>query len=141
MHTQTVARTWQERVLCFFLRWVGGVSLLALVAVFMPYSWMDTIHQALGMGTLPAVPIVGYLARSLSLFYALMAVGLAMIFGVLKVVNRILSLAVAGLGAYLVFMPFLPNAQLLVGRWQDHTHGFHYASALARAAYSSAGRI
>jgi hypothetical protein len=51
---------------------VGTVSLFALVAVFMPYAWMDTIHRAIGMGSLPSQPIVGYLARTLSMFYALM---------------------------------------------------------------------
>jgi hypothetical protein len=54
------------------LQWGGTVSLFALVAVFMPYAWMDNIHRAIGMGSLPSQPIVGYLARSLSLFYALM---------------------------------------------------------------------
>jgi hypothetical protein len=72
MQTQSISRPWQERLLCFLLRWVGAVSLLALVAAFMPYAWMDSIHRALGMGTLPEMPVVGYLARSLSLFYALM---------------------------------------------------------------------
>jgi hypothetical protein len=61
-----------DRVLRFLLRYIGTVSLLALVAVFMPYAWMDATHRWLGMGTLPAEPIVGYLARSLSLFYALL---------------------------------------------------------------------
>jgi hypothetical protein len=61
-----------DRVLCFLLRYVGGVSTLALVAVFMPYSWMNATHRWLGMGELPSQPIVGYLARSLSLFYALL---------------------------------------------------------------------
>jgi hypothetical protein len=65
-------RTWSERVLRFMLRYIGGVSLLALVAVFMPEAWMDATHRALGMGPLPAEPIVGYLARSLSMYYALM---------------------------------------------------------------------
>ena len=37
----------------------------------MPYSWMRAIHQWLGMGELPDQPIVGYLARSTSVFYAL----------------------------------------------------------------------
>jgi hypothetical protein len=69
---KTTPRSWSERVLRFLIRYVGTVSLLALVPVFMPYAWMEGIHQALGMGTLPAQPIVGYLARSLSLFYALM---------------------------------------------------------------------
>lgn len=72
MRKQALSRSWQERLLCFLLRWVGSVSLLALVAAFMPYAWMNRIHGALGMGTLPSEPVVGYLARSLSLFYALM---------------------------------------------------------------------
>jgi len=55
---------------------MGSVSLLALVAVVMPYSWMNAVHGWLGMGTLPAEPIVGYLARSTSGFYALLG-GLA----------------------------------------------------------------
>jgi hypothetical protein len=68
----TTTRTWAERVLSFLLRYIGGVALLAIVAVFIPYEWMNSIHKALGMGALPAEPIVGYLARSLSLFYALL---------------------------------------------------------------------
>jgi hypothetical protein len=59
-----------ERLLRFVLRYIGTVSLLALLAVFMPYTWMDATHRWLDMGPLPAEPIVGYLARSLSLFYA-----------------------------------------------------------------------
>ncbi len=60
-----------EFLLRFFLRWVGAVAMLAIVAVVMPYSWMDAIHRALGMGPLPSEPVVGYLARSLSAFYAM----------------------------------------------------------------------
>jgi hypothetical protein len=65
-------RNLSERLLRFLLRYIGGVSLFALVAVVMPYSWMDATHRWLGMGPLPANPVVGYLARSLSLFYALL---------------------------------------------------------------------
>ncbi len=65
-------RTLSERFLRLLLRYIGSVSLLALVAVFMPGTWMDVTHRWLGMGALPAVPIVGYLARSLSLFYGLL---------------------------------------------------------------------
>jgi hypothetical protein len=60
-----------EKVLVWLLRVSGVILLLALVAVVMPFSWMEEIHRWLGMGELPAGPIVGYLARSLSLFYAL----------------------------------------------------------------------
>lgn len=57
--------------LILLLRIIGTASLLALVAVAMPYAWMDSIHAGLGMGALPSDPIVGYLARTLSAFYAL----------------------------------------------------------------------
>jgi hypothetical protein len=62
--------TEKERFFKLFLRISGSVALLALVAVFMPYSWMNVIHQQLGLGELPNQPIVGYLARSTSAFYA-----------------------------------------------------------------------
>lgn len=65
-----------ERMLKIFLRVVGSSTLLATVAVFMPYAWMDAIHRMLGMGELPSEPIVGYLARSTSAFYAIIG-GLA----------------------------------------------------------------
>lgn len=53
-----------------FLQIIGTAGLLAVGAVVMPYSWMNALHQYLGMGTFPAEPIVGYLARSTSAFYA-----------------------------------------------------------------------
>ncbi len=63
--------TFQERFLRLFLRVIGAAALLALPCALMPFTWMDQIHRGLGMGQLPAGPIVGYLARSTSLFYAL----------------------------------------------------------------------
>ena len=62
----------QNQVLRLFLRIIGTAGLFAIIAVFMPYSWMNAIHKWLGMGELPAEPIVGYLARSTSAFYALL---------------------------------------------------------------------
>jgi len=62
----------QERVFRAFLRILGSVSLLALVFVAAPYAWMDAIHRWLGMGKLPEEPVVGYLARSTSAFYAIL---------------------------------------------------------------------
>jgi hypothetical protein len=64
--------TKQDRFFKLFLRIIGTAALLAVVAVVMPYSWMNAIHQWLGMGQLPPEPIVGYLARSTSAFYALL---------------------------------------------------------------------
>jgi len=60
----------QERLFKLFLRIIGTAALFALVAVIMPYSWMNAIHRWLGLGDLPKEPIIGYLARSTSAFYA-----------------------------------------------------------------------
>ena len=61
-----------EDVLRWYLRLVGTASLLALPCALMPFSWMDATHRWLELGPLPSEPIVLYLARSLSLFYALL---------------------------------------------------------------------
>jgi hypothetical protein len=60
----------RETVLQGLLRVIGGAALLALPCALMPDAWMNATHRWLGLGDLPAGPIVGYLARSLSLFYA-----------------------------------------------------------------------
>jgi len=53
-----------------FLVLCGVLTLFALPAVFMPTEMMDSFHRDLGLGELPKVPIVDYLTRSLSAFYA-----------------------------------------------------------------------
>ena len=60
-----------EKVLVWLLRISGIILLTALVPVVMPFGWMQVIHRYLGMGELPTGPIMGYLTRSLSLFYAM----------------------------------------------------------------------
>jgi surface polysaccharide O-acyltransferase-like enzyme len=60
------------RRLVLLMRIVGSVTLLATVAVFMPRSWMAACHAWLGMGAFPDAPVVEYLARSLSAFYAVL---------------------------------------------------------------------
>src|SRR6266496_2516264 len=60
-----------EKVLVLLLRFVGVPALFALVAVFMPVSWMAATHRWLGLGEMPTGPVVEYLARSVSAFYAL----------------------------------------------------------------------
>src|SRR5581483_12132009 len=64
--------TKSDKVLVILLRIVGVGSLFALVAVFMPSSWMAAAHRWLGLGEMPTGPVVEYLARDLSAFYALM---------------------------------------------------------------------
>ena len=46
-----------ERWLKLILRIFGTSALAALVFVAAPYSWMDGIHQWLGLGKLPSEPI------------------------------------------------------------------------------------
>jgi len=60
------------KMLALILRISGMLMLTALVAVIMPFAWMQEIHNGLlGMGDMSGGPIVEYLARSLSLLYAL----------------------------------------------------------------------
>ncbi len=64
--------TSEERLFRLLLRIVGSAALLAIPFVFVPYAWMNAIHDGLGMGKLPDAPVVGYLARSASAFYAIL---------------------------------------------------------------------
>lgn len=58
------------------LRVVGTFDLLAFAALVLSDESMAGVHQALGLGELPAAPIVGYLARTASLQYGLHGVAL-----------------------------------------------------------------
>ena len=60
-----------ERALQLILRVMGSSSLLALFFIGVPHSWMESIHASLEMCPLPDAPVVGYLARSTSAFYAM----------------------------------------------------------------------
>jgi hypothetical protein len=62
--------TKSDQALALLLRIVGVAALFALVAVFMPLSWMVAAHRWLGLGEMPTAPVVEYLARSVSAFYA-----------------------------------------------------------------------
>ena len=61
-----------DKALVLLLRIVDVGALFALVAVFMPVSCMAATHRWLGLGEMPTAPVVEYLARSLSAFYAIM---------------------------------------------------------------------
>jgi hypothetical protein len=65
------SRNRAERALAVTLRVLGGVDLLALVAVVVPREWMAAGNAWTGLGPLPEGPLVGYLSRSASLLYAL----------------------------------------------------------------------
>ena len=64
------AVTKSDKVLVILLRFGGVIALFALVAVFMPLSWMAATHRWLRLGEMPTGPVVEYLARSLSLMAA-----------------------------------------------------------------------
>jgi len=54
-----------------FLRIFAIAPMSAAFAAVLPMGVMDRIHQAIGLGPIPQGPIVEYLARSTSMFYAL----------------------------------------------------------------------
>ena len=63
-----------ERILKLVLQINGWIMATAVFAVFLSHDQMATIHQWLGLGKFPDAKIVGYLARSLSGFYAILGV-------------------------------------------------------------------
>jgi hypothetical protein len=90
-----------ERLLILVLRIVGSVALLAIPWIMLPYSVMNGIHEGLGMGRLPDAPIVGYLARSTSFFYALL--------------GGLLWIASLDLSRHRVILCFIGLAAMLLG--------------------------
>lgn len=69
MSTKTTPQS--ELIVVVILRIFGVGGLLAIPAIFFPHSWMNACHEFIGLGTMPEGPIVNYLARSLSAFYAI----------------------------------------------------------------------
>jgi hypothetical protein len=61
-----------ETLLKGLLRFFGTSSLFATIFVAAPHAWMQDIHAWLGLGELPDTPVVWYLARSTSAFYAVL---------------------------------------------------------------------
>ncbi|MHC4877981.1 MAG: hypothetical protein ACYTGL_16105 [Planctomycetota bacterium] len=58
----------------FLLRIVGFVDCLAGLVALLPWRAIETIHQSLGLGSLPAHPTVEYLVRSVSLLHVVFGV-------------------------------------------------------------------
>lgn len=71
----------RRTALVWWLRILGGSTLLALPAVFLPTAQMAAIHEWLGLGPFPHAALTEYLARSLSLFYALIGALLILLAG------------------------------------------------------------
>jgi hypothetical protein len=108
-------------LLQLLLRLIGTSSLLALVFVAAPHSWMRDIHAALGMGELPDAPVVWYLARSTSAFYAILG-GLFWVVSFdptrYRSVLLYLGSAVVLLGVSLLSIDFLEGMPLFWWVWE-----------------------
>jgi hypothetical protein len=61
----------KKKTLIIILRLSGLMLVTAFVAVFLPYETMAKIHQQIGLGSMPQLPILDYLARSVSFFYGI----------------------------------------------------------------------
>ena len=95
----------RERLLILLLRLCAVCLLVALVPAFMPFSWMMTIHRAIGLGELSETPLNQHLTRSLSAVYALQgALMLVVSFDVRRYwpIIRFLGWANVLLGAFLL---------------------------------------
>lgn len=64
----------RRRWLRTYLTLVGVLDAFALGAILLPQTQMAAVHATLGIGELPDAPIVGYLARTASLFYGMIGV-------------------------------------------------------------------
>ncbi len=61
----------RDRWLIGMLRLISVTTFVAIVVVFFPRSWIVECHRMIGLGEFPEDPVVGYLARSTSLWYAI----------------------------------------------------------------------
>ena len=62
--------TQRTRGLVVLLRLLGLLDFCALAAVVAPHAWIAASHEWLGLGPFPVQPIVEYLARCTSVWYA-----------------------------------------------------------------------
>lgn len=110
-----------EKILVLCLRVLGVSSLFALPFVAAPSSWMNAIHQWLGLGTLPDKPIVEYLTRSLSAFYAMQG-GLLLVLSLnpsrYKPVLIYVGLATALFGLALLVIDWTAGLPLMWTVWE-----------------------
>ncbi len=63
-----------ETILKWLLVILGGLAATAVVAIVMPFSWMQSVNDSLGLEPLVDTPLTQYLTRSLSAVYALFGV-------------------------------------------------------------------
>jgi len=63
-----------DKWIVILLRVSAVVLLMAVPTIVLPFDWMNATHAFLGLGELPRVPIVEYLARSESCLYSILGV-------------------------------------------------------------------
>ena len=59
----------RRQLLVSVLRFAGGFTVTAFLAMLLPVEWMASTHQWLGLGEFPRSPVVDYLARSAAALY------------------------------------------------------------------------
>lgn len=59
----------RRQLLVGVLRFAGGFTVTAFLAMLLPVEWMASTHQWLGLGEFPRSPVVDYLARSAAALY------------------------------------------------------------------------
>jgi hypothetical protein len=60
----------------WLMRLAGVVEILAFIAVVMPRSWMETSHTWLGLGEMPAAPVLMFMIRQASYTYGVHGISL-----------------------------------------------------------------
>jgi len=60
----------------WLLRFAGAVEILAFIAVIMPRSWMEMTHAWLGLGDMPAAPVLMFMIRQASYTYGVHGISL-----------------------------------------------------------------
>lgn len=63
-----------EKVLKWLLVVLGALAATAVVPMVMPFAWMQSVNDAMGLEPLVDTPLAQYLTRSLSAVYALVGV-------------------------------------------------------------------
>ena len=63
-----------EKILKWLLVILGGLAATAVVPMVMPFAWMQSVNDSLGLEPLLDTPLTQYLTRSLSAVYALVGV-------------------------------------------------------------------
>ena len=102
----------RERLLVWILRLAGALEILAFIAVVMPRSWMDTSHAWLGLGQMPAGPILMFMIRQASYTYGVHGLSLWLI---ASDVERFRPFVVFNAVAFLVAAPVFFLIDLISG--------------------------